>query len=157
EKKDDLIATLVEHFDLGVNYEDTYAFTRLQALQMNQNKSRGEIIDTIISKFKTLEEAYDFTVIESSDFIGEGIVFELSANISIAKNLSAPVIIVISGENKTTAQVVTTAITVVQNFQSSDVEVLAVVVNKVNIEQAKDVEQLLAMQLNNMIVAVIPF
>src|SRR5215470_4703600 len=69
EKKDDLIATIIDHFDLKVNYEDTYAFTRIQALQMNQNKSRGEIIDTIISKFKTLEEAYDFTVIESSDFI----------------------------------------------------------------------------------------
>jgi phosphate acetyltransferase len=157
EKKDNLIATLIEHFDLSIDYANTYAFTRMQALQMNQNKTRGEMIDTIINRFKTLEEAYDFTVIESSDFIGEGIVFELSANISIAKNLSAPAIIVITGENKTTAQVVTTALTVVNNFQSADVEVLAVVVNKVNIEQAKDVKQLLSMQLKNIIVAVIPF
>ena len=59
-----------------VTYENTFAFTRSQALQMIQNKSQGEMIDTIISKFKTLEEAYDFTVVEGSDFVGEGIAFE---------------------------------------------------------------------------------
>jgi phosphate acetyltransferase len=158
EKKDDLIATVTEHFDLHVNYEDTYAFTRTKALEMTQNKSQGELIDTIICKFKALEEASDFTVIEGSDFIGEGIVFELNANIAIAKNLSAPAIIVITGENKTTAQIVTTALTVVHNFRSSDVDVLAVVVNKVNIDQADDVKQLLIIQLQkDIVVAVIPF
>jgi phosphate acetyltransferase len=158
EKKDDLIATVTEHFDLHVNYEDTYAFTRTKALEMTQNKSQGELIDTIICKFKALEEASDFTVIEGSDFIGEGIVFELDANIAIAKNLSAPAIIVITGENKTTAQIVTTVLTVVHNFRSSDVDVLAVVVNKVNIDQADDVKQLLIIQLQkDIVVAVIPF
>ncbi len=158
EKKDDHIATVTEYFGLSVNYEDTFAFTRAQALQMIQNKSQGEMIDIIISKFKKLEEAYDFTVIEGSDFVGEGIAFEFDANISIAKNLAAPVIIVISGENKTTAQVVTSAMTVFHNFQAREVQVLAVVVNRVNPEQAEDVKQLLATQLpKNMVIAVIPF
>ncbi len=116
------------------------------------------MIDIIISKFKKLEEAYDFTVVEGSDFEGEGIAFEFDANISIAKNLAAPAIVVISGENKTTAQIVTTAITVFQNFQARDVQVLAVVVNRVNTKQAEDVKQLLGMQLpNDMVIIVIPF
>jgi phosphate acetyltransferase len=116
------------------------------------------MIDIIITKFKALDEAYDFTVVEGSDFVGEGIAFEFDANISIAKNLAAPAIIVISGENKTTAQVVTTAITVIQNFQAREVQVLAVVVNRVNVEQAGDVKQLLVMQLpNDMVITVIPF
>ncbi len=158
EKKDDHIATITEYFGLSVNYEDTFAFTRSQALQMIQNKSQGEMIDIIISKFKKLEEAYDFTVIEGSDFEGEGIAFEFDANISIAKNLAAPAIVVISGENKTTAQIVTTAITVFQNFQARDVQVLAVVVNRVNTKQTEDVKQLLVMQLpNDMVITVIPF
>ena len=105
------------------------------------------MIDIIISKFKKLEEVYDFTVVEGSDFVGEGIAFEFDANISIAKNLAAPAIIVISGEHKTTAQIVTTALTVFHNFQARDVQVLAIVVNRVNPEQAEDVKQLLAMQL----------
>jgi len=158
EKKDDHIATVTEYFNLSENYEDTFAFTRSQALQMIQNKSQGEMIDTIISKFKKLEEAYDFTVVEGSDFVGEGIAFEFDANISIAKNLGAPVIIVISGENKTTAQVVTTAITVFQNFLEREVQVLAVVVNRVYSERAEDVKQLLGLQLPaDMVITVIPF
>ena len=120
ERKDNHIDTVTEYFGLSANYEDSFAFTRSQALQMMQNKSEGEMIDIIISKYKKLEEAYDFTVIEGSDFVGEGIAFEFQANISIAKNLSAPAIIVISGENKTTAQTVTNALTVFHNYQASD-------------------------------------
>jgi phosphate acetyltransferase len=158
ERKDVHIATIIEHFDLAVSYNDAYAFTRTQALQMIQNKIQGEMIDTIIEKCKKLEEAYDFTVIEGSDFIGEGIAFEFDANISIAKNLSAPVIIVTSGENKTTAQVVTNTVNVFHNFQSREVEVIAVVVNRVNADQAEDVRQLLSIQFNkDVIIAVIPF
>ncbi len=158
EKKDEHIAAVTEYFGLSINYDDAFAFTRSQALQMIQNKSQGEMIDIIIGKFKQLEEAYDFTVIEGSDFVGEGIAFEFDANISIAKNLAAPVIIVISGENKTTAQVVTTALTVFQNFQARDVQVLAIVVNRVHINQAEDVKQLLIMQVHSdLVIAVIPF
>jgi phosphate acetyltransferase len=158
EKKDDHIATVIEYFGLSENYEDTFAFTRSQALQMIQNRSQGEMIDTIISKFKKLEEVYDFTVVEGSDFVGEGIAFEFDANISIAKNLGAPVIIVISGEHKTTAQVVTTAIAVFQNFQEREVQVLAIIVNRVHAKQEEDVKQLLTMQLHNdVIITVIPF
>ncbi|HEX5150164.1 MAG TPA: phosphate acetyltransferase [Parafilimonas sp.] len=158
EKKDTHIATIIEHFDLAVSYEDTYAFTRTQALQMIQNKSQGEMIDTIIEKCKKLEEVYDFTVIEGSDFVGEGIAFEFDANISIAKNLSAPVIIVTSGENKTTAQVITNTANVFHNFRSREVEVIAVVVNRVNTDQADDVRQLLKIQFNkDVIIAAIPF
>ena len=158
EKKDEHIAAVTEHFDLPVSYEDTYAYTRSQALQMIQNKRRGEMIDTIISKFKKLEDTYDFTVIEGSDFEGEGIAFEFDSNIAIAKNLGTPVIIVIPGDNKTTAQLVTTALTIFNNFQTNEVQVLAVVVNRVNSKQSDDVKQLLKMQLpEDIIVAAIPF
>ncbi len=158
ERKDDHIAAVTEYFGLSMNYDDTFAFTRSQALQMIQNKSQGEMIDIIISKYKKLEETYDFTVVEGSDFMGEGIAFEFDANISIAKNLAAPVIIVISGDNKTTTQVVTSAMTVFQNFQAREVQVLAVFINRVNPEQAKDVKQLLSLQFQKgIVISVIPF
>ena len=158
DKKDGHIATVIGHFDLAVNYSDTYAFTRAQALQMIQNKSQGEMIDKMIEKFKKLEEAYDFTVIEGSDFVGEGTAFEFDANISIAKNLAAPVIVVTSGENKSTAQAVTNTVNAFHNFQSREVEVIAVVVNRVKADQAEDVRQLLGTQINKeVIMAVIPF
>ena len=157
DKKDDHIAVVTEHFELPVPYEDTYAFTLSNALQMLQNRNQGEMIDVIIHKFKKLEDTYDSIVIEGSDFANEGIAFELEANILIAKNLSAPVIMVILGENKSTAQIVATTLALLHNFEAREVQVLAIVVNRLNESQMEDVKELLLIQVpKEIIIAVIP-
>jgi phosphate acetyltransferase len=157
DKKDPHIDTIVQHFGLQITYEDTYAFTRRKAMRQIESDNEGEMINTIITKYKKLEDAYDFIVIEGSDFVGEGTAFEFDTNVSIAKNLSAPAIIVVSGENKSTAQVVNSVLSVLHNFQSREVQVLAVIANKVKPDQLDDVHELLSTQLNDTIIlAVIP-
>jgi len=157
EKKDVHIQTIVDYFSLPVNYDETYALTRQEAMRQLEGESQGQMMDTIISKFKKLEENYDFTVIEGSDFVGEGAAFEFEANVSIAKNLGAPAIIVVSGEGKTTAQIVNSVFTMLRNFEAREVQVLAIVANKVKQDQAADVKELLTLQLpKNAILAVIP-
>ena len=157
EKTDGHIDTIREHFELNIPYTDMYAFTRSQALNLLQTKSTGEMIETIIEKFKRLEDKYDFTVIEGSDFSGEGIAFEFETNATIAKNLSAPVIIVITGQNKTTAQLITTSLTVFQSFKERELEVLSIIVNRVSPECVHDVRDQLKAQLPpEIILAVIP-
>ena len=156
-KKDVHIDTIMSYFDLPMSYEDTYAFNRQEALNRLENEGQGEMIDIIINKFKRLEENYDFTVIEGSDFLGDGIAFEFEANVAIAKNLSAPAIIVISGLGKTTAQIVNSVLSLTRSFEHREVQVLAVVANKVNPEQIDDVRELLTTQLTKgIILAVIP-
>ena len=157
EKKDPHIDTIIQHFNLPITYEDAYAFTRRQVMRQLEGEARGELIDTIIRKVKALEETYDFTVIEGSDYIGEGTAFEFDTNISIAKNLSAPVVVVISGEGKSTAQVINTVQTTLRNFKAREVHVLAAIVNKVKGDQLDDVRDLLQAQLTNgTIMCVIP-
>src|SRR3954462_11474096 len=92
--KDGHIETIIEYFNLGVKYEDTYGLTRSNLMRQTEMGDLGAILNLIIRKFKKLEEEYDYTVIEGSDFLGEGIAFEFELNISIVKNLSTPVIIV---------------------------------------------------------------
>ncbi|WP_114779529.1 phosphate acetyltransferase [Botryobacter ruber] len=157
QEKDSHIETIISHFGLPVSYEDSYAFTQQQAMQLIEAGSQGDIIDTIISKFKKLEENYDFTVIEGSDFLGEGTAFEFDANVTIAKNLGAPVIIVVSGEGKTNEQILSAVKTIKRNFRAREVQVLAVVANKVRNENAYEVQQLLQNYLSpDIILAVIP-
>ena len=157
QKKDVHIETILSHFGLQLSYSDTYAFTRQQALHLTETGHQGEVIDTIINKYKKLEEIYDYVVVEGSDFLGEGAVFEFDANLSIAKNLGAPVIIVVSGENKSTEELTNAIFTIIRNFKAREVQVLAVVANKVSAEQADVVENLLRNQLKNgSILAVIP-
>ncbi len=157
EKKDVDIETVVDHFGINIPYEDTYAFTRQQALRYMQAESRGQLIDTIIRKVKKLEEFFDFTVIEGSDFLGEGTAYEFETNITIAKNLNAPAIVVVSGENKSTAQILSNVQGVIHSFKTRDVEVLAVVVNKVRKDSLDDIRELLESQLKTgIIISVIP-
>jgi phosphate acetyltransferase len=146
-RKDDHIETILTHFDLPIAYEDTNALTWQEAMHQMESENEGEMIDTIIRKFKKLEDEYDFTVVEGTDYQGEGAAFEFEINVQIAKNLGAPVIVVITGEGRSTAQVVNGALTAIRNFQSREIQVLAVVGNKIKHEFLKDIEELLLAQL----------
>ena len=152
------IEAILDYFALPISYEDTYAFTRQEALQRMELEGRSEMLNTIISKYKKLEESCDFTIIEGSDFLGEGIAFEFESNADIAKNLGVPVLIIISGENKSTAQIISSALSALQGFESREVQVLGLVANRVQPEQVDDVRELLRMQLpTDMMLTVIPW
>jgi phosphate acetyltransferase len=157
EEKEPHIEALLDYFSLPINYTDTFAFTRQQVLQQTESDNNSGIIDTVITKYKKIEDNYDFTVIEGSDFLGQGIAFEFESNVLIAKNLGAPVVIVITGQQKTTAQVVNTAINIYRNFVSRDVQVLGIIANMVNKDFADDIMELLTAQLPpELTVSVIP-
>ncbi|WP_442592092.1 phosphate acetyltransferase [Pedobacter sp. AW31-3R] len=146
-KKEQHIEAILDYFSLPINYADTYAFTRQQVLHQSEAENTGEMINTIISKYKKLEENYDFTVIEGSDFLGEGIAFEFESNAQIAKNLGAPVIMVVSGKDKTASQLVNTATTIYRNFLMRDVQVLGVVANMVALDDTEKIREALSKQL----------
>jgi phosphate acetyltransferase len=158
QKRELHIDTILNHFSLPIVYEDTFAFSRRQMLEQTEGDSRRDMITTIIDKYKKLEDNYDFTVIEGSDFLGEGIAFEFESNIAVAKNLGAPVLLVITGENKTTGQIISSALNALRNFESRDVQVIGIIANRVNIEQRDDVEEILKLQLpKELLIAVIPW
>ncbi|UFH56150.1 phosphate acetyltransferase [Spirosoma sp. KNUC1025] len=152
------IQAILDYFALPIPYEDTYAFTREDALQRMESAGRSDMLNTIISKYKKLEETCDFIVIDGSDFLGDGIAFEFGSNAAIAKNLSAPVLVVISGENKSTAQIVSAALSALQGFESREVQVLGLVANRVKADQLDDVRELLRLQLPaDLLLTVIPW
>ncbi|MDT0646577.1 phosphate acetyltransferase [Zunongwangia sp. F260] len=139
-KRDNHIDTVLSYFDLQLPYEDTYAFTRNQLIQKRNEGKSGEVIDTIIRKYKKLEEEYDFVLVEGSDFSGEGSVFEFDVNVVTARNLGIPVIIIASGKNKTWEEHLGSLRMAYNAFIEKDVDVIAMVSNKVleeNLESAK--------------------
>lgn len=136
-KKDNHINTIITHFQLDINPNDAFAFTRGEFINMRNNGKEGEIFNTIISKYKALEEKNDFMLVEGSDFSGEGMAIELDANILIAKNLGIPAIIVSSGVGKTLDQFIDGLHLAYDSFKEKEVEVLAVIANKV---QEKNIE-----------------
>ncbi len=154
---DSRLTTITSYFKLALPPADTYAYTRPEALRLLETGALGELIDTVIRKFKHCEDTYDFTVVEGSDFVGAGTAIEFDANLSIAKNLGVPVILVVSGEGKSTAQVISSVLTLLRNFEAREVPVLLAVANRIAPAQVEDVRELLRAQLpTEVLLAVVP-
>ena len=139
-EKDNHINTVISHFQLDIETEEAFAFTRTEFINKRNDGKEGEIFDKIIEKYKALEEKNDFVLVEGTDFSGEGTAIELDANIEIAKNLGIPAIIVSSGIGKTLDEFVGGLRLAYDSFKEKEVDVIAVIANKVqekNIEIAK--------------------
>lgn len=157
EKKDVHIDTILSYFNLTTAYSDSYAFTREKAMRLLEMENQAELIDTVISKVKKLEETNDFVILDGSDFVGDGTAFEFENNSNIAKSLGSPVIIVVSGENKSTPQLINSVLTVWRNFEQKEVQVISVIVNKVKSEEVETVKEFLSDQFSKEIIfSVIP-
>ena len=141
DKKDNHINTVLKHFELDISFDEAYAFTKSEVLAKKHEGKIDEVIDTIIERYKELEETYDFILVEGTDFSGEGIATELEINTDIAKNLGIPTIIVESGAGKTMGEFVNNLLAAYDLFIENEVNVLSVVANKVmpeNLQWVKD-------------------
>ncbi|PZX94971.1 phosphate acetyltransferase [Flavobacterium aquariorum] len=133
-KKDTHIEMVISYFDLDIKYEDAYAITKSKLIKKKNNGKLGEVVDLIIEKYKQLEDRFDFVLVEGTSFTGEGTVIELDMNVLIAKNLGIPTIIVGSGEGKTLEELIDNLNLAYNSFKVKEVEVLAVIANKVQPE-----------------------
>ena len=156
-KKDNHVETILSHFNLDMTYDEAYAFTRSKIIKKKNKGKVGEIIDTIIEKFKNLEDKFDFVLVEGTDFAGEGTVIELDLNVLIAKNLGIPTLIVESGVGKTLDGFLENLYLAYDSFKVKEVEVLGVFANKVQYQNIELVRKSLMEYLpENVLVNVIP-
>jgi phosphate acetyltransferase len=140
DKKDNHIQTVISHFDLPMEHDDAFVYTRSEFVKKRNLGEDGEIIDAIIQQYKRLESKFDFIIVEGTEFSGEGSAIELDANILIAKNLGIPAIIVLSGIGKNITEFIGDLLIIHDSFKEKEVEVLSVIANKIspeNIDQLK--------------------
>lgn len=133
-KFDSHIETVINHFGLDISFQDAYAITKSKLIKKKNKGKIGEVIDLIIEKYKRLEERFDFVLVEGTSFTGEGTVIELDVNVLIAKNLGIPAIIVGTGVGKTLEELVDSLYLAYNSFKVKEVEILAVIANKVQPE-----------------------
>lgn len=157
KKKDNHIDTVKKFFNLDINFDDAYAFTKSQVLENLHNGNQDYIIDKIIEKFKALETKYDFILVEGTDFSGEGTATELKINSDIAKNLGIPTIIVESGTDKSLEDFANNMYTAYDLFKENEVEVLAIIANRINTKNLNLVKEALQKRLpKKVVVCAIP-
>lgn len=155
--EDPHIQAVLSHFRLKQRYEEAWVFTRQETLQYLKDHRQGELLDQLISRFKALETASDFTIVEGCDFTGGGTAVEFELNRLMARNLNAPVVLLVSGNNKSVAETVQDALNFWQAYQEQDIPVLAVVVNRMASTLSGEASEELQRQLPpDVLTAVIP-
>jgi phosphate acetyltransferase len=156
-EKDNHIDTILTHFKLDMDYEECYALTVQEVIEMKINDKEEEIVDIIFKKYKELEERFDFILLEGTDFSGEAAFVELDLNAIIAKNLGIPVILVGTGKGKSEEELISNLHLAYDSFVEKEVRVLGVIANKVESSELSKIEGLIAEKLSEEIfVAAIP-
>lgn len=133
-KIDNHIDTVLSYFHLDIKFEDAYAYTRSQVIQLKNQDKDDEIVGHIIHKYKAIEDRFDFVLVEGTDFSGEGAIIEWDINVLIAKNLGIPSVIIASGTGKSLEELVGNLYMAYDSFKEKGVEVLLTVANKVQPE-----------------------
>jgi len=155
--KDNHIETVLTHFELNMDYEECYALTGSEVIHKKANGEDGEIFELIIKKYKSLEDRFDFILVEGTDFYGDGIFVEFDINVLIAKNLGIPTIIVGNGMDKNIDELASNLHLTYDSFIDKEVKVLSVISNKVNAENLEIVKSAIQKEIeDDVIVSVIP-
>lgn len=156
EPKDNHIDTILTHFKINMDYEDAYAFTRSELSEMENQGKLNEVYETIINKYKKLEEQFDFVLVEGSDFKEEGSVFEADFNASVAQSLAMPVLLVTRDSYATVANLVHNVIAEVHSFLAKDLNIIGLFVSRCT-KEVQEVKQKIDKHLRNeIVVSVIP-
>ncbi|AZQ44871.1 phosphate acetyltransferase [Nonlabens ponticola] len=154
---DNHIQTIVSHFNLDLEFTETYAYQRSEVMRLKNQNREDKIITRIIEKYKAIEERFDYVLIEGTSFTGEGALIEFDVNLLIAKNLGVPAIILASATGKTTEELVGALQLAYDSFHDKGVEVLSLIANKVQANDADDVIKKLKYHLpNDVIINAIP-
>ena len=124
------IDLVLSHFYIGLRYEETYAFTMEEAKNMINAGRQSEMMETILNKYKQLEEKCGFVLCEGTDFAAGSEAFEFDINADIAADLGSPAMVVSNGYQKSIDEVVSSNLLSIESLQNRGVDVLGILVNR---------------------------
>lgn len=143
-RDDEDIDLVRRHFGLAQPYESSFSW-RMDALLL-QLETRGTegVLEKIVADYTQLEARCDFIVIQGTDYEGRSLPLEFDLNALIARALSAPVILVGKGQALSPEEGVNGLRVAVDGFRGKGVEVIGVLVSRVDPGEVERYQVLLA-------------
>ncbi|MBL0712828.1 MAG: AAA family ATPase, partial [Desulfosarcina sp.] len=129
---DNNIELIRRRYNLPIPYDDMYAFTHDQAQDLASRGNYDELIKVILGRYKALESRCNFVLIEGTDYTGVSTAFEFDINATLAKNLGAPVIVLVNARNKKVSDVSSEVQIAEEAFENQGCTLLATMVNRLN-------------------------
>ncbi len=137
-KQDKNIELICSRYNLPQLYEESFVYYRKDAQKLLGKGKIDEFIETVLLKYKQLEEKNDFVIVEGSDYIGEGSYFEFDINALVAKNLGLPVLIIGQGLGRSMEEILNPLTMAIETFHNQDTKIIGVIINRVLLNRKKD-------------------
>ena len=158
-KRDEDIDLILRHFGLPQNYEESYAWDLHQVQERLGSHDEDEVVERIIERYKSLESRCDFVLIEGTDYLSHLSALEFDLNALVARNLSAPVLLVGSAHERSCREAVDAIRISVDAHKEKNCPVIGVLLNKADPLQVEEIKQQLTQEFgaSGMFVGVLPY
>lgn len=130
DQPDNDIQLVAERYGLEVGVTATYAFSHDEAQRELAAGRHDEVLKVILERYKALEEQCDFVLCEGTDYTGVSSAFEFDFNATVAKNLGAPILPVISGRHRSIDEIHNAIEVAREVFRARGCDVAATIVNR---------------------------
>jgi len=131
KEKDNDINLISGYYNLDIPYDKMYGFSTEEANEMLSKGKYEELIEGIVTKYKYLEENYDFVLCEGTDFEGSTSAFEFDINADLANNLGCPVVLSTNAYNRDEDDIITSVETSLESLSEKHCKIVAIIVNRV--------------------------
>jgi phosphate acetyltransferase len=146
-----------EVFSLDGEVSEMFGVTSKQAETMTAAGQQGALLERILEAYKQLEGKVDFVICEGTDFLSTTPSIEFDFNTEVARDLNAPVVLVVDGSSNEADEIFSKAKIGFDGFRAKGCEVLAVFVNKVRGSGCEMLRAELAPRLNDAGIALAAF
>ncbi len=149
-QRDVLIDVLVSHPSSHQTYEEARGVTYEAALA-----DPDEALATIVHRYGEISERHDFVLIMGSDFTDVSSPTEHTFNARVAANLGSPVVMVVSGVDRTPDEIMRSAGGAIDEFRRHHNDVVALIANRVAEGAVEETQRVLS-TLPGLTVGVMP-
>ncbi len=136
-------------FNLECDRESMIGVTATKAMDMITRGRYDEMIEEILGAYKKYERDKDFVVIEGTNYQGASTAFEFEINADIARNLGAPVLLLVSGFDRSAEEIFDNAMLSKEQFEDQGCELVGLIINRVDRGNFEEIRGFLSDKLSS--------
>lgn len=141
--EDNTINLIRQRYGLTQTYEQSFGITTDATRGVGTLHDADSLISEIMTKFDTLAAQCDVVLVEGTDYTGASAAFEFELNVTMALNLAAPVLLVISAHGHRPDQVRGAVNAARDSVRGHEVNLLGIAVNRVEANQTEAIRAVL--------------
>lgn len=150
-KSDRVLEALLSQKGIDQTFEESIGATYRQV-----RDDPDEALSQIIGKYGQLESRFDAIVIAGSDYTDVSTSTELTFNARVAANLNAPVVLVVSGQDRNPAQIMKAGKAALDALEHEHNNVIGMFATRTDPERLVETKELLHQLAPNLVVAALP-